>query len=115
MAGALFKVTTPSALPACGESAVVSLAEAAEDGTPAGMRKFLCYSAAVESLRKFFAKYPGMDVVARMSTVNVVLKMAFPYMWFVGFYVVRATGENESVRSHIWQLSLERVQGRRRS
>ncbi|KAA0155029.1 hypothetical protein FNF28_06772 [Cafeteria roenbergensis] len=70
----------------CGQRAVTRLAdiEAASDEH----RKLLCYSAAVASLRKFFGKYPDMGEVARMATVNSVLKSAFPHMWFVGFYTV---------------------------
>lgn len=74
------------ALPACGTLAVevVDAIDAETDDE----KKLLCYSRAVASLRRFFSKYPGMGVTARMATVNSVLKIAFPSFWFVGFYVV---------------------------
>jgi len=70
----------------CGQRAVARLGdiEAATDAE----RTLLCYSGVAGSLRKFFGKYDNMSVVARMSTVNSVLKTAFPHMWFVGFYTV---------------------------
>ena len=81
----------------CGQRAVTRLAdiEAASDEH----RKLLCYSAAVASLRKFFGKYPDMGEVARMATVNSVLKSAFPHMWFVGFYTVEPS-ESGPARKH---------------
>lgn len=44
-------------------------------------------------LAAFFKKYPGIDTVARMSTINSFLKHAFPYMHFVGFYTVMEDGK----------------------
>lgn len=42
-----------------------------------------------EKLDGFFAKYPGIDVTARMATLNSFLATYFPYWHFVGYYVVR--------------------------
>jgi len=70
----------------CGQRAVTRLADI-EAATEAE-RTLLCYSSVVAALRKFFGKYSDMSVTARMSTVNSVLKTAFPHMWFVGFYTV---------------------------
>lgn len=46
----------------------------------------------VQDLTAFFQKYP-VDTVGRMATINSFLKVAFPVMWFVGFYVVAEPGK----------------------
>jgi putative methionine-R-sulfoxide reductase with GAF domain len=51
--------------------------------------KLAAYQMVNDELDHFFAKYTGLDNVARMATINSFLAVRFPYWHFVGFYVVR--------------------------
>jgi len=52
-------------------------------------KKARVYAGVDADLAGFFAKYPGVDTVGRMATLNSFLAAAFTYWHFVGFYVVR--------------------------
>ena len=57
-------------------------------GLPEDARKSACYASVHAAMRRFLRKYPRVDRVGRMATLNSLLYMAFPHMWFVGFYLV---------------------------
>lgn len=58
-------------------------------------RKAEVYKAVNAQLDGFFLKYPGLDKVAKMATINSFLAAAFSYWHFVGFYVVRKDKEGD--------------------
>ena len=64
----------------------------AVSATPTAAEKAAGYKLALEKLDDFFAKNE-VDTVGRMATVNAVLKLTFPAMWFVGFYTVRGADQ----------------------
>ena len=56
--------------------------------------KLATYARVRTELNAFFAKYPGLDICATMSTINSFLKYNFGEQWgFVGFYAVKDEGK----------------------
>ncbi len=60
--------------------------------------KRIIYERIVEELDKYFDRFAGkLDDIAKMTTINAMLKINFPYMSFVGFYRVCESKNNEKL------------------
>ena len=64
-------------------------------GSP-GLARVLC-----KCHRQFFAKY-DLSPEGRMTTIASYLNLAFGYMLFVGFYVVRGTPLAQAEQALVW-------------